>query len=176
MTQRDQIAIAARARGLHPALVQALVQVESSGNTFAWNPEPHYRYLWDVQRAKPFRPLTPDERLSERPPFDFPCLAGDRDQEWWAQQASWGLMQVMGGVARELGFRGPYLPELTNTDLNLSLGCQLLQKLVLWADGNLHQALAAYNAGKGGWNSPTGQAYAEKVLKAMRRIEAGGQP
>lgn len=169
---RREIVAAAHLRGLQPALVEALVLVESDGNPFAWNPEPHYRYLWDVKRAKPFRPLTAEERISEVPPFDFPCLAGDKDQEFWAQQASWGLMQLMGAVARERGFKGPYLPELCDVPLNLAIGCAHLQGLVLWADGNLQQALGAYNAGKGGWESEAGQRYADKVLKQMRAIEA----
>ena len=92
----------AAAHGLPPLLITALVEQESAGDPYAWNPEPRYRYLWDVKRNAPFRTPTEAERASEIPPHDFPTLGGDRDQEWWGQQASWGLMQVMGAVAREL--------------------------------------------------------------------------
>src|SRR5688572_17064220 len=90
--------------GLPATLVFGVCAVESSDNPYAWNPEPKYRYLWDVRRNKPFRALASYEVDSKVPPSDFFGKSGDRDQEWWAQQASWGLMQVMGAVARERGF------------------------------------------------------------------------
>src|SRR3990167_4673122 len=102
----------ARAEGLDPALVRAVIAQESGWNPYAWNPEPRWRYFWNVETGSPFRPVRTVEIANAFPPKDFPCLKGDRDQEWWAQQASWGLMQIMGAVAREQGFRGPYLPEL----------------------------------------------------------------
>jgi hypothetical protein len=108
---RSLIEAAAQARNLDPNLVEGLILQESSGNTFSWNPEPRYRYLWNVATHQPFRPLTFAERASEEPPTDFPFLKGDRDQEWWAQQASWGLMQIMGATAREENFRGRANPE-----------------------------------------------------------------
>jgi hypothetical protein len=164
-----EIASAAHKCGLEPSLVTALVLVESGGNRWAWNPEPRYRYLWNVRANAPFRALTPDERASEVPPDDFHFISGDRDQEWWGQQASWGLCQIMGALARELRFRGPYLPELCDPDLNLTLGCRHLRQLVDWAEGQTSKALGAYNAGRGGWNSADGLAYTAKVL---RRYEA----
>ena len=157
----------AREHGLDPELVLALVQVESGGNQWAWNPEPHYRYVVDCRTGLPFRKLTREEASSKTPPVDFPRLAGDRDQEWWGQQASWGLMQVMGAVAREQGFRGDYLTELCEAHINLRIGCQVLSKNLFWAGGSAVKALGAYNAGRGGWDSPTGIAYAKKVLSRM---------
>jgi hypothetical protein len=100
---------AARTSGLNVDFVTAIVLVESAGDPFAWNPEPRYRALWNVRTKAPFRALTDAEIASEVPPVDFPYLLGGRDQEWWAQQASWGLMQIMGAVAREEGF-APALP------------------------------------------------------------------
>ncbi len=159
--------------GLEPALVAAIVQVESGGNAYAWNPEPHYRWFWDVRRNRPFRTLTPVEISGEVPPLDFPTLAGDRDQEWWAQQASWGLMQVMGAVAREMGFTRKYLTQLTDPEDSLEYGCRKLLQL----RGRFEKAhgiegvIAAYNAG-----SPRRDAvgnfvnidYVRKVMAAWR--------
>ena len=165
---------AAAKHNLPPLLITAFIEQESRGNPRAWNPEPQYRYLWDVRRNRPFRTLTAEERASEIPPADFPCLAGDRDQEWWAQQASWGLMQVMGAVARECGFRGPYLPELCDPDLNLEYGCRHLVNL----KGRFHQAhgwpgvIAAYNAGSPRRVSEGGQyenqQYVDEVLSRLK--------
>lgn len=163
---------AARAACLSADLVAAVVRVESGGDPFAWNPEPRYRYLWNVRTRLPFRTLTAFEVASETPPADFPCLAGDRDQEWWGQQASWGLMQLMGAVAREEGFSRPYLPELSDPAANLLVGCRHLRGLVLWAHGDLAQAAAAYNAGRGGWQSDAGLRYGAKVLAELAAIEA----
>ena len=158
---------------LDPLLLEAVVVKESSGNPWAWNPEPQYRYLWDVRLRRPFRTLTPEEIKSEIPPKDFPTLAGDRDQEYWGQQASWGLMQLMGAVARELGFKGGYLPEICDPGINLRLGAQHLSSRLRWAQGNVPAALAAYNGGTAG--GPTGALkrsgeYAAKVLNIREQL------
>lgn len=170
-TYCPQIEHAARAAGISPNLVKAIVVIESGGNPFAWNPEPRYRYLVDARTGKPFRPITLAERASEFPPGDFHALGGDADQEWWGQQASWGLMQIMGALAREQGFAGPYLPELTDPAINLALGCKVLHALILWANRDTAKAVAGYNAGRGGWHSAAGQAYAAKVLSTLHEIE-----
>lgn len=156
---------------LQISVVRAVCYVESRFNTWAWNPEPQYRYLWDVRRKAPFRALTAAEILAERPPSDFHSLAADADQEWWGQQASWGLMQVMGGVAREYGFTGPYLTELLDPAVGLDVGCRVLNERMSWSGLDLAAALASYNGGKGG-NQPGGrlrnQPYVDKVMAAMR--------
>jgi hypothetical protein len=170
---RAAIETAAAAHGLSADLVEALVRVESGGNPYAWNPEPAFRYLWDVRHGQPFRRITTQEAAAKRPPPDFFALQGDPDQEWWGQQASWGLMQVMGAVARELGFREPYLPALTGVETNLALGCRKLASLLAWAGGDLEQGLSAYNGGQGG-NAVrpfrTG-IYAHKVLTMLQTVE-----
>lgn len=118
---------------LDPDLVEAQIGIESAGDKWAWNPEPRYRWLWDVKRREPFRKLTPIEIVSKFPPKDFSTVYGDPDQEFWAQQASWGLMQIMGAVAREHGFIGRYLTELTDPVVNLRYGCAHLAGLFEWS-------------------------------------------
>jgi hypothetical protein len=168
---RRQIEVAAQNEIIDPDLVEALILIESSGNRYAWNPEPRYRYIWNVRTRKPFRALTNAEVLSKTPPSDFPCVAGDPDQEWWGQQASWGLMQIMGALARERGFVGPFLPELSDVETNLFWGCGHLGELLVWASGDIHKALAAFNAGRGGWLGAQGQAYANKVDKKLHELQ-----
>jgi hypothetical protein len=162
---------AAKRVGLSADFVHAVARVESTGNPYAWRPEPRYHYLWDVAKHRPFRALTAAESSSEIAPADFPCLAGSREQEFWAQQASWGVLQVMGAVAREEGFAGPYLAELTDPAACLTVGCRHLRGLVLWADGDLAQAAAGYNAGRGNWSSDAGLHYGAKVLAELAAIE-----
>lgn len=161
-----EIARAAGTHGLNPSIVGALIAVESSGNPWAWNPEPAYRYFWNVRTQKPFRKLTAAEHTAEFPPLDFPTIGGDSDQEWWGQQASWGLMQVMGAVAREHGFVGTFLPELCDVKVNLEYGCRHLARLLKWARGDMERALAAYNGGTAGnlTRPLRNSAYAAKVM------------
>ena len=150
MTQPELQTIAVAAainHGLDPALVCSVCRHESSWDPYAWNPEPDYRYLWDVKLKRPFRKLTPWERSSETPPEDFHALIGDRDQEWWGQQISWGLMQVMGGVAREQGFSGRYLTQLCEPLDNVIQGCKRLRRALGKNGGVVHAALLDYNGG-----------------------------
>lgn len=167
-----QIRTAASAYALPYSLIAAQVTVESGGNQYAHNPEPKYHYMWDVRLRRPFRPLTPAEIASEIPPDDFYAILPTvpRDAEWQDQQASWGLMQVMGAVAREMGFRGPFLTQLVEPVLNLDFGCRKLAGELKWAHGNVPQALAAYNGGRRGNETPPyrNQEYADKVLRLVK--------
>lgn len=175
----DLVALWADLHGLPRALVAAIVTVESAGEPWAWNPEPRYRYLWDVKRGAPFRDLAPDEIASSAPPRDFPTLAGDPDQEWWAQRASWGLMQVMGAVARERGFRGPWLPAILEVPMNLDLGCRHLAGLRqrFFDQYGWGGVINAYNAGgpylreDGRWSQ---QPYVDRVQAAWARLQEAG--
>jgi len=161
-----EVAASATEYGLPLGLVLAVVQVESSFQPYAWKPEPPYRWFWDVRRNCPFRAPLAAEIASEHAPADFPTLAGHRDQEWWAQQASWGLMQVMGAVARERGFRGPYLPELTQPAVGLTYGCLHLRHLCQrhFSRHGWDGVFAAYNTGGPGHEpGSAGEAYVRKV-------------
>ena len=150
--------------GLEPDLVLAVIWQESGGIQGAWNPEQRYRWFWNVKTIAPFRKVTDAENASEYPPKDFPCLAGDPDQEWWAQQASWGLMQPMGAVARECGFKGDYIGDLLiYPELNLQFSCIHLSRKLKQAGGDVRGALLRYNGGGD-------QLYDDKVLAKMEAV------
>jgi hypothetical protein len=169
---RQEIDTVAREFGLDADTLAAQVLVESAGVPWAWNPEPRYHALWHVRTDRPFRAITPEEARSETPPPDFLALAGDPDQEWWAQQASWGLLQIMGAVAREHGFRGPYLTALCDPVVNLRLGGAHLRKLLTRYGGDLARALCAYNGGPGSVaTTPYRTSYADKVFARKRQLE-----
>lgn len=169
---RRDIEGVANALGLSARVIEGVVLTESGDSQWAYNPEPKYRYFWNVRTNKPFRAVTEAEVAGKVPPADFPSIAGDRDQEWWAQQASWGLMQIMGAVAREHGYMRPYLTSLCQPSINLIYGAQILKQLILWARGDTEQALAAYNGGRGGnvTRPFRNAAYAAKVLETVGRI------
>ncbi|WP_051286217.1 lytic transglycosylase domain-containing protein [Megalodesulfovibrio gigas] len=149
--------------GLPSNVVVAVAKVESGLNSYAIRFEPQYRWLVD---ARDLRPLSTP---GASPPQSFPSLRGCSGlTEWAAQKTSWGLMQVMGAVARERGFQGVFLSELCVPAVGAHYGCKHLRHLHArffdrhgWAG-----VLAAYNAG-----SPTadaGRAYARKVQERMQ--------
>jgi len=68
-----------------------------------------------------------------------------RDTEKVFQATSWGLMQVMGTVARELGFN-KHLTELTKPNYNVAIGVRKLQELFNKYD-KLEDVISSYNQG-----------------------------
>ena len=87
------------------------------------------------------------------------------------QRMSWGLMQVMGTVARELG-HSTMLTELCKPEVVVDLGCKKMRKLLDYY-GNREDAISAYNQG-GTKKSVTGaylnQGYVDSVLSRMGKI------
>ena len=60
---------------------------------------------------------------------------------------SWGLMQVMGQVAREHGFSSNSLAELCDPVTGLDVGCRVLAAKIAAAEGNVVRALLLWNGG-----------------------------
>ena len=60
---------------------------------------------------------------------------------------SWGLMQVMGQVAREHGFSGRSLAQLCEPATGLEIGCRVLAAKLAAAEGNVTRALLLWNGG-----------------------------
>jgi soluble lytic murein transglycosylase-like protein len=56
-------------------------------------------------------------------------------------------MQVMGQVARENGFTGPYLTRLCNPEVGLDVGCKVLRRKIDASGGDLQKGLLRYNGG-----------------------------
>jgi len=140
---------AASRRSLPWELVYAICQAESSLNPSAIRHEPRYRWLVGDNET-----MSPTERHE--------------------QMTSWGLMQVMGAVARELGHTGP-LSDLLDPPTGLFYGCLHLRrfraKYDIWPD-----VIAAYNAGSprrvAGQIGPyVNQSYVDKVLAAWNNLE-----
>lgn len=76
-------------------------------------------------------------------------IAGISETEGRCRAMSWGLLQIMGQVARENGFTDHWLPALCDPETNVELACQIL-RLRKTATGSWDGALAAYNGGLGG--------------------------
>ena len=138
---------------LSPWLVAAVVMTESGGNTFATRYEPQYRWVTD-DAAK----------IAKR-------LGISHETERQQQMTSWGLMQVMGGTARYLGFDG-HLSELTIPDVGLDFGCRYLKSKT--KNVSVEAGLSAYNSGTARKTIDgrfENQFYVDKVLKYLKDLE-----
>jgi soluble lytic murein transglycosylase-like protein len=116
----------ASAHSLDPALVCAVIEQESAWNPWAVRYEPGFlsRYV---------APLYTAGKLSAT--------------EAYTRSMSWGLMQVMGQVAREAGFEEASLAELCDPVAGVDWGCRLLAARLARAHGDVAAALLAWNGG-----------------------------
>src|SRR5262245_56628110 len=90
---------------LDPALVCDLCHWESGD----WNPWAlRYEPAFFKQYVEPLQGLSTTEKH--------------------ARSCSYGLMQIMGQVAREFGFSGAYLTQLCDPETNLLYGCKKLAR------------------------------------------------
>lgn len=152
-------------------LVVAIARTESGLNRYAMRCEPAYRWLWDVQKNAPFEFLAGDRFDVRLPPKRFPSPSGiSQLTEWLGQSTSWGVMQVMGALARQYGFRGQF-PSLSDPMLGAEIGCRHLVELRdRYLNGSgWRGVIAAYNAGSprlaGNGQDFLNQEYVELVLK-----------
>ena len=138
----EMIQAAAIKHGIPVALVRAMIQVESGGNTWAIRFEPGYPYLWPA--GVKAENLTPTELNQQR--------------------FSYGLLQVMGAVARERGLKG-YCTQLCDPEIGLEYGCQhLAGYYAKYKDWD--KAIVSYNAGSpriGPAGEYVNQGYLDKV-------------
>ena len=117
---------AAAAQSLDPMLVCAIVEQESAWNPWAIRYEPLFF-------AKYVASLYTNNKVSA--------------SEAYARGFSWGLMQVMGQVARETGFDALFLSTLCDPEQGLTIGCKVLRKKFDAMAGETSRALLAWNGG-----------------------------
>src|SRR5271169_1911613 len=108
--------------GLDPALVCAVVEQESAWDAYAIRYEPGFRSRYVAPLGLP-----PTEEV--------------------ARSISWGLMQVMGQVAREHGFAGKFLSALCDPATGLDIGCAVLAAKLSAAGNDVARALDLWNGG-----------------------------
>lgn len=141
--QQEIIALArqiATARGLDDALVCAICEQESG-----WNP-------WAIRYEDGFY----QHYVSP--------LTGLSDTERRSRAFSWGLMQIMGQTARELGFANTFLASLCEPATGLDYGCKKLKRCMDLKGGNVTAALLAYNGG-------SDAQYAAQVLERQPKYQ-----
>ena len=131
----------AAAQSLDPALVCAVIEQESYWNPWAMRYEPAFF-------AKYVASLYTNNKVSA--------------SKAYARGFSWGLMQVMGQVAREAGFDAPFLSALCDPEQGIAIGCKVLRKKIDAVAGDTTRALLA-------WNGGGNPAYPAQVLARQAR-------
>ena len=145
----------ARHLGLDEDLGVAIALVESRGYPLACRFEPNWKLF-----------LTPDLFAKKN--------GITLETEKIHQQCSWGVMQVMGCVARELGFEDP-LPALCLPENGVRIGMRKLRQLSDKFESEA-SVIAAYNAGtpKRIAGVFTNQTYVDKVNDRLKNLRAIG--
>jgi soluble lytic murein transglycosylase-like protein len=153
---RSMISVIAARHELRPALVAAIAAKESGGQTGAVRYEPDYPYLVNPAKVRPKTCSTETEKV--------------------CQKISWGVMQIMGATAREMGFNG-WIPELIKPELSLEFACRYLARLTeRYGTGRIggeFAVVAAYNAGsprKAKNGNYVNQAYVDDVFTYRQQI------
>ena len=139
--------------GIPQTLIAGIIQVESGGDPWGFRYEPAFL-----------------QRYVEEKPRRFGAIS--TESERIARATSWGLMQVMGQVARERGFNGAFLSELCDPTTGIYYGCKHFAHLRDRFVGKhgMNGVIAAYNAGSPRYVNGVlvNQGYVEKVLSASR--------
>jgi soluble lytic murein transglycosylase-like protein len=141
---------AAEAYGLWPELVCAIVEQESRWNPWAMRYEPEF---YDKYIATSLAARRPDRQTSRLDTLTSAGIPGD-PTESRARAFSWGLMQVMGQVAREHSFASASLASLCDPAVGLEVGCRVFAAKLAAAEGNVTRALLLWN-GAGNRDYPT---------------------
>jgi len=152
-------------------LVAAICQVESSGNPKAIRREPHWQYWHKPEEwARKFVDPKAAGLVATRPKEEqLAWAAAQLEAEKERQRHSYGLMQVMGAVCRELGYAHATMDLLFEPAIGIAYGCKVLQKLSKYT--SVADKAAAYNAGLPRKDPNTGeyrnQKYVGKVLALL---------
>jgi len=151
----ELITQAARQSDLDPALVWAICKQESGMNPLAVRHEPAYKWVCKPVENKPHGCSLDTERM--------------------LQKTSFGLMQVMGAVFREYGFKGWLSEIITQPALQLEYGCKHLKRKL--AKYGSEGGIVAYNSGSPRYNAQgkyVNQYYLDNVLKYAETAVATG--
>lgn len=124
--------------GLDPALCCAICEQESAGNPWAIRYEPAFYLRYEAAQN-----LTPTEKT--------------------ARAMSWGLFQLMGESAREIGYKGD-LAALCDPTTGITWGLLLFQKKLALAKNDVTKALLF-------WNGGSNTAYPGQVLARVSKYQ-----
>lgn len=113
--------------GIDEAMIGGIIMRETRGNTFALRYEPKFEYT--------YMPASYSKKLMQ-----------SLETEVMSQHCSFGLMQIMGCVARECGFDG-YLTQLCDPAIGIYFGAKQLVRLFKTYPTTILDVISSYNAG-----------------------------
>ncbi len=125
MKFKEMIIEHAEKYNITPDIVYGVCMQESLMNPHAARFEKHYRWLFKPKQVKP--------------------KICSLETEKTFQKTSFGLMQMMGGVYRELGYEGWLTEIIGKPDLQMDYGCRFLTKKI--KKYGLERGILAYNSG-----------------------------
>lgn len=132
---------------LDPVLMLSILITESGGRPKSARFEANYYYYFRERELARLNKISVDTEVS-------------------MQKTSWGLMQVMGGVAREMGFN-EFLPDLCDIKTGIKYGLIYFKRRCLKYP-YVNDQIASYNAGSPkkvkGTNRYINQDYVDKVF------------
>ena len=124
---------ASKLTGVEPNLICAVIHQESAGKPYAVRYEPaFYKKYVEAKTAKTLLGHVPTT-----------CSLETEKQ---LRSTSFGLMQMMGQVLRERGFRAEFLTEALDPAVNIKFGSEFLRHL-LDKNGSTEKALLRWNGG-----------------------------
>jgi len=137
----------------NPKLVHAIMVNESSLDAWATRYEPKWKYFTRVA-------------------FYAKELGLTVETESHHQATSWGLMQIMGGTARDMGF-DEQLTTLCVPTVNIIVGITYLRHLQGRYGKNLEKIVAAWNAGSPRRDTNghfVNQDYVDRVMETYQKF------
>lgn len=149
----ELIKFIAQSQNMSWDLIASIVMTESSGNTLSYKYEEQYKYLYFPREISVLANIPADYMIH-------------------LQKTSWGLMQVMGAVAYELGLPHTKLPtDLLDKKTGILYGCLHLKKF-LSKYGDEEKAISAYNQGSPRMENGMylNQKYVDKVFNYLREL------
>jgi soluble lytic murein transglycosylase-like protein len=124
------ISVNANFRKIDANVVRAIIQQESKQNRYAVRYEPGWEYLLNPGHYAAWNGTTEATEIE-------------------LQKMSWGLGQLMGSVARELGHEGP-MGQLFDPAVNIALICLKIKNIMHQAKTDLKEDIfSCYNGGLG---------------------------
>lgn len=138
--------------GIDPDLALAIATVESSLNPFVMRYELGYRWTYHITDYAHKLKIT------------------DATEEQ-LQKFSYGLFQLMGGLARTIGY-DDHLPKILDPEINASLGCRHIKSLLIKFKGE-NDAISSFNQGsprKTDGGLYQNQQYCDKVHKELLNL------
>jgi hypothetical protein len=140
------------ARKIDFNVISTIIHVESSWRPNSARYERKYAWTKDIEKFSKLHGIT-------------------KDTEMGFQKTSWGLMQVMGGTARDIGYSG-WLPDLCDPEIGVHVGCEYFQN-VCGQYLDIRDQFAAYNGGsikRKLDKTYRNQEYVDKALFVFKKI------